>query len=533
MDVKQIRRVGKAVARYLAEFGDCFGRCDTRSYLEVYLRGQMSDLHRKSVEPMALRAGIPPRSLQAFLGLLTWDEDRLVDRLQWIVARDHAHPWAIGIVDETGMRKDGHHTACVQRQWCGSIGKVENSVVSVHTGYAVGDFHVVLDSDLFVPKSWANDPVRRKEVGMPDEVTHRSKPQIALAQIQQALANGIRVAVWTFDEHYGQSYAFLDGLDRLGQTYVAEVPCTFCGWAKEPPLRYRATPSQMRRGGGKRKFPRLAETAAPVSEVRNLVNHSPAFREQPWTPMHIKNGEKGPIVREVKAVRFFMQRNNLPTRPHWLIVTRDPQSGELKFFVSNASPGTPLEWLVYVAYSRWPIEQCFREEKDELGFDHFEVRGWQSIHRHLYLSQVSHLFLNKMREKLVAEESAQQARQTLPGDQADAPPRGVSTVDHAMDAGLVEDAVGLFSLGEGRRSAPCVSAEESDGGPDSLWRFTVAPRKTTWPPRRPYHPSRRRGADLLSPESQHRSQDEPHDNNAKKTVTNRHRRRPNQVVSGE
>ena len=230
-------------------------------------------------------------------------------------------------------------------------------MVSVHTGYAVGDSHVVLDSDLFVPESWANDPAKRKEVGIPDEVTHRSKSQIALAQIERALSNGIRVAAWTFDEHYGQSYDFLDALDRLGQTYVAEVPCTFCGWAKEPAVLHRPTSRQMRMGGGRRKFPRLAKTAAPVSEVRNLLNHSPAFRDQSWTPMHIKNGEKGPIVREVKAVRFFMRRNCLPTREHWLIVTRDPQSGELKFFVSNASPGVPLEWLVYVAYSRWPIEQ--------------------------------------------------------------------------------------------------------------------------------------------------------------------------------
>ncbi len=119
-----------------------------------------------------------------------------------------------------------------------------------------------------------------------------------------------------------------------------------------------------------------------------------------------KNGEKGARVREVKAVRFFMRRKRLPTRAHWLIVARDLHRGELKFFVSNASPGVALEWLVHVAYSRWSVEQCFREEKDELGFDHFEVRGWQSIHRHMYLSQVSHLFVNKMRRELVAEELA-------------------------------------------------------------------------------------------------------------------------------
>lgn len=532
MDVEQIRGVGRALPQYLDGFADCFGRCDTRAYLMVYVKGQTSDLHRKSVEPMALRAGVRPRSLQAFLGLLTWDDDRLVDRLQWMVTRDHGHPWAIGVVDETGMRKDGRHTACVQRQWCGSLGKVENCVVSVHTGYVVGGFHAVLDSDLFVPKSWANDPARRKEVGIPDEVTHRSKPQIALAQIERALSNGIRVAAWTFDEHYGQSYDFLDTLDRLGQTYVAEVPCTFCGWAKEPVVLYRPPPRQMRKRGAKRKFPRLSKTAAPVSEVRNLLNHSPAFRGQAWTPIHIKNGAKGPIVREVKAVRFFMRRDGLPTRPHWLIVTRDPHGGDLKVFVSNASAGTPLEWLVYVAYSRWPIEQCFREEKDELGFDHFEVRGWQSIHRHLHLSQVSHLFVSRMREKLVAEESAQQAQQTFPSDEEGAAPGSASTVDNAMDIVPAEAPVGLFSPWGGRRSAACVSAGEPDGGPDSLWNLAVASGETAWSTRRPYHPSRRRGAGPLSPASQYRSQGKPHENDAKELVTNRHRRRPNQVMLG-
>ena len=113
------------------------------------------------------------------------------------------------------------------------------------------------------------------------------------------------------------------------------------------------------------------------------------------------------MVREVKVISFRMQRDGLPTRSHWLIAARNPeQPDDVKFFVSNAPAGSPLEWLVYVAYSRWPIEQCFKEEKDELGFDHFEVRGWRSIHRHMVLTQVSHLYLNRMREHLIAEEHA-------------------------------------------------------------------------------------------------------------------------------
>jgi len=437
MDAFQIKQVGRGVEAFLAEFSDCFGRCDTESYLAVYVRGQNSNLQRKSVEPMALQAGIPPRSLQAFLSLLNWDEERVVDRVQQIVMRDHGHRWAIGSVDETGCPKKGHHTATVQHQWCGRTGKVDNCVVSVHLGYTLGGFHCLLDSDLFLPKSWANDPAKREEAGIPEEVIHRSKPEMALAQIQRALANGVRVAAWTFDEHYGQSYAFLDGLDALAQSYVAEVPSSFCGWAVYPKLVYRARPQEMHRGGRKRPIPRLAGGAAKASQVGDLLGHSPAFRDQPWTAVQLKEGEKGPMVREVKVIRFWMQRDGLPTRAHWLIVARNPEEPEtIKFFVSNAPAGTPIEWLVYVGYSRWSIERCFEEDKDQLGFDHFEVRGWKAIHRHMYLTQVSHLYLNKAREKLMAQERAQEK-------------------------------AGVFSLPGGRRRSSHLSGREPDGEPDS------------------------------------------------------------------
>ena len=497
MDVAEIRQVGRRLDRYLAEFSDCFGRCDTESYLEVYVEGQNSDLQRKSAEPIALRAGIVPRSLQVFLGSASWDEERMIDRVQEIVARDHSHPYAIGSVDETGSAKKGTHTACVQRQWNGNRGKVDNCVVSVHLGYTVGRFHSLLDGDLFLPKSWANDRKRRERAGIPDDVTHRSKPQIALAQIQRALRNGIRVGAWTFDEHYGQSYAFLDGLDALGQTYVAEVPCDFHGWAVAPRVLYRATPQEMRKKGRRRRSPRLAKTAAQASEVRNLLNHSPSFIDQSWTPIHIKDGEKGPLVREVKVIEFRMQRDGLPTRPHWLIAARNPlEPDDVKFFVSNASGGTPLEWLVYVAYSRWPIEQCFKEEKDELGFDHFEVRGWRSIHRHMALTQVSHLYLNKMREQLIAGEQ-------------------------------MEEEAGVFSLPRRRRPSSHVPRRKPYPQPDSRGPGRLVPCLALgagWPPT---SPGTRRMADQLHPKPQRCRQGRPSKDNAQEATRTGHRCRPN------
>src|SRR5262249_34595664 len=159
----------------LRQCDDCFSNCATRAHLPVYVRGQLSDLPRKSVEPMALAEGVPPRTLQEFLALLDWDDRRLVDRLHHLVARAHASPRAVRVVGETSCPKKGDKTPGVQRQYCGATGKVENCVVTVHLGYAVDDFHCLLGSDLFLPQAWAQDRERCRQAGIPDTVVYRPK----------------------------------------------------------------------------------------------------------------------------------------------------------------------------------------------------------------------------------------------------------------------------------------------------------------------------------------------------------------------
>ncbi len=403
MDATEI--AGLELADFLGGFDDCFGRSEPREHLATYIRGQLSDLERKSVEPIALAADVPPRTLQRFLELVEWDQERLRNKLQQTVVRDHADPDAIGIIDETGHPKKGKHTAGVKRQWCGNTGKVDNCVVSVHTGYVSGDFQCLLDSDVYLPKDWADDPARRRGAHIPDDVTFRTKPQIALDQIRRGLDNGIRVAAWTFDELYGRDGGFLNGLDALGQTYVAEVPSDFTGWVRSPRVLLRPTPWELLQPGGRRRFPRLAATAASASEVRHLAAKSDVFRNQKWRPFHIKDSQKGPIVWEVKHADFYRKHaDGLPGRTHTLIIARNAlDHDEVKYFVANVSAGADSEtlaWLLHVAFSRFPIEHCFRQAKDELGLDHFEVRGWRSIHRHMYVTQLSHLFCSRMRQFL-------------------------------------------------------------------------------------------------------------------------------------
>ena len=204
---------------------------------------------------------------------------------------------------------------------------------------------------------------------------------------------------WTFDEAYGRDGVFLDGLEQRQQLFVGEVPSNFHGWVLKPQVLHHG-PSPRR--GRKKKYPRLARRR-PSSEVQNLVAYSPEFREQKWQRYRIKDTDRGPEVWEVKWSVFWRKGGDgLPGRRHCLIVARNVLTGEVKYFVSNRVPGergVTLRWLLRVAFCRWSVESCFREAKEELGLDHYEVRGWRCVHRHMYLTQLSHLFCARMRQK--------------------------------------------------------------------------------------------------------------------------------------
>jgi SRSO17 transposase len=405
MEASDVARIGIHLNEFLSEFDDCFGRSEPRQHLRNYLRGQLGNLHRKSVEPIAHDVGTPVRTLQGFFERTRWDELRLRDRIQYVVARDHADPHAIGIIDESANPKKGTHTAGVKRQWRGRTGKADNCVVGVHTGYVAGDFQALLDGDLFLPEEWADDPVRRREAHVPEALGFRAKLKIAEEQVRRTPANGIRVEFRTFDSFYGRDGGFLDALETLGRNYVAEVPANFRGRLREPRVSRRPAPEDMRQRGRRQRFPRPARGNPPTSEARDLMRHSPVFRRQGWRRFRIRDGERGPMIREVRSAPFHRKHGDgLPGRVHTLFVARNVlQPAEIKYFVANVAPsrkGIALERLVYVAFSRWPIERVFQQAKDELGMDHCEMRGWRAIHRHLYVTQLSHLFCARERQRL-------------------------------------------------------------------------------------------------------------------------------------
>jgi len=244
-------------------------------------------------------------------------------------------------------------------------------------------------------------PGTSKKNYVPDNVSFRTKPQIALELIDRALGNGVRVAAWTFDELYGRDGKFLDGLEQRRQAFVGEVPMDFHGWVQKPEIR-RFGPKRSKKRGRAKEYPRRARRR-PSCEVRNLATYSPVFREQSWQRYRIKDTDKGPEVWEVKWAVFWRKgEDGLPGRRHCLIVARNVLTEEVKYFVSNRVPGAKgvtLRWLLRVAFGRWSIERCFRVAKDELGMDHYQVRGWRCLHRHFYLTQASYLFCAEIRQQ--------------------------------------------------------------------------------------------------------------------------------------
>ncbi len=415
MDAKQLRELKPMLEQYLGQFDDCFSRSEPCGNLRVYVNGQLSDLPRKSIEPMADRADVPPRTLQQFLSLADWDDARMAQRLMQIVGDQHSHPLSIGVLDETAHPKKGDKTAGVQRQYCGATGKADNCVVTVHISYVAGAFHTLLPGEMFLPQEWSDDRARCRGAGIPDTMQHRPKWQIALELRAAAVANGIRFEWMTGDEGYGEVPDFHRALDECGQRYVLEVPSIFYGWLREPEVLQKQHRAATRRGRP-RHYPRLKVKTLPCIQVRHMLRYGAAFRKQAWRKFHVKDSTVGPEVWQVKAARLYLKRDGLPTRAHWLIVARNilaPQ--EVKYFVSNAPGGTPLEVMLHVAFTRYRVEQCFEVEKSELGLDHFEVRRYRSLKRHLLLTAVSHLFLATVQEQWRGEKSAADRMPDSPG----------------------------------------------------------------------------------------------------------------------
>lgn len=396
MNFDQLASFEPALAEFLEKVRHCFKRDKTFGYLQKYILGLMADLKRKSIEPIALSCGVAVRTLQEFLAFFAWDHD-LVDKtlVRQVVERQYGKP-SIGVLDASAHAKQGKYTPGVQRQWCGEKGKKENCVIGQHLLYTDNDpgnpFSCLVASDLYLPKSWDADRDRCKRAGIPDEITYRPVWKIGIEQIKRAMAQGLRFDYVTYDEEYGKVPEFIFELDGIGQKAIGEVPSNFRVWAKKPACKSNR-----------------AEHAS--HRVDNIASHSPAFYGQSWQKMVIKDTTRGKCIWHVKSAQVYLVDHKdgkaycpVPTdRTYWLIVAQNRQTGETKYFVSNAPAKEKLETLMEIAFSRWHVEKWFERAKQECGFGAFEVRTYTSLIRHWLACRLAMYFLtdqtNRLREK--------------------------------------------------------------------------------------------------------------------------------------
>jgi len=396
MTADQVRSLQPALAALLSSFRGCFGRASTFGHWERYLLGLLADLKRKSIEPIALAAGTAVRTLQEFLSAFEWDHERVNRLLQQRVMDLHASERAIGVIDASGHPKQGKKTPGVQRQYCGETGKVDNCVVGQHLLYTNNDpknpFTCMLASDLYLPRSWADDWERRREAKIPDDLVYRPKWRIAIDQVEQATGNGVRFSWLTFDEEYGSVPAFWFELDRLGQRGIGEVRANFLCWPSRP------------------AYCSLQRAHAP-KRVDNVCRFSPVFRDRDWYRITVKETTRGPQIWELKAGRVHLVdttggRSQPTDREYWLIVARNTATGEYKYFLSNAAGGACWKQMMTAAFARWHVELWFERAKQEAGLGAFEVRTYMSLMRHWLCSRMAVFFLAEQTERLRGETSA-------------------------------------------------------------------------------------------------------------------------------
>jgi SRSO17 transposase len=390
MTTDQVQAIGPEFTAFLRPFERFFDTLKTVRHFRTYTRGLLSDLPRKTAEPIASQAGTPPRNLQQFLKACLWNHAGLTAAVQQTVRAAVADLPAdpvgtVGILDETSAVKKGTKTPGVQRQYLGCVGKVANGIVTVHLAVAKGKFKALLDSALYLPASWDADRDRCREADIPDDLGYRPKWRIGLELLARAELNGWQFDWLTFDEGYGGKPDFLRQLDLAGIQYVGEVPTTFSC-----------------RPGRRRPAVSAAAVFAQPGVKRRAAR---SFRVAQQT---------GPAaVWQVKVVAVALGDDRRPR--HRLILARNRETGEKKYFVTNAPKRVGVRRVLAAGFVRWNVEHLFRLAKSEVGLTHFEGRSYVSLMRHLALCLVVLAFVALHTRRLRGEKSGGDGGAGVPG----------------------------------------------------------------------------------------------------------------------
>jgi SRSO17 transposase len=344
--------------RLFAQMGPVFYRTESRRHAEQYLRGLLAPIQRKNGWTIAEHVGEPePKALQRFLNLSPWDVDRLLELNRDYIMEHLASPLAILVADPTGFAKKGTKSVGVQRQYSGTLGRIDNCQIATFLAYVTPDRdRVLLDRRLYLPKeSWLADQARCDEAGVPAGTDFKTRPQQVTEMIDAARTAGVPFAWFTADEEFGQNPGLRAYLETARISYVMAVPKT--------------TP--------------VTDTAGRNSEIQHLANK---LNHTAWQRRACGIGSKGFRV-------YDWALTPAADTDHEYMIRRSIDDGELAFYHCYNPSHAGFGELVNVAGARWPIEECFGAAKNEVGLDEYQVRKYDAWHRHITLAMLAHSFL--------------------------------------------------------------------------------------------------------------------------------------------
>ena len=361
--------------------------------------GQFSELERKSIEPMALEVEEGNiRGMQRFISNALWKEDDMRQTYHGLVAEEMGDPGGVLLFDESGFVKKGKESVGVARQYCGSLGKGENSQVGVFAAYASRHGYALVDTRLFMPEAWCSEGYaeRRAKCNVPEAVTFQTKPQLAVEMLRAIRREGrLPCKYLVADCLYGNRPDFLDAVDAsVGVTALVAIPSETRCWLQAPqtedkPYRYK---------GEVRSKPVVV---GPYPAARTVAALAASLPASSWYQRRVLEGTKGPIEYAFARKRVTLCKEGLPDRTVWLVIKRTlGAEPSYSYSMSNAPASTPLRTFVWLSGVRWAVEQCFEECKTELGMAHDEVRNYPGWHHHILSTMLAHFFLWRLKVRL-------------------------------------------------------------------------------------------------------------------------------------
>jgi SRSO17 transposase len=422
MKLREQEESARRFEKYVEGLASVIGHADRVGPLCDYCTGLVMPSARKSVEPLAAmtdpdRMEAQHQSLLHFIGIAEWSDERVVAKVREMVlpAIERHGPIEAWIIDDTSFPKQGRHSVGVQHQYCGQLGKQANCQVAVSLSIANHHASLPIAYRLYLPKSWADDEARRTKAHVPEAVTFKTKPRIALEQLRAALQAGVPAGAVLMDAAFGNDARLRTGITELGLSYVAGIQSNCLVWPPGTAPRRRGKPIN---NTGRRDEPDLIS-------VKKLALRLP---KKAWRTIRWREGSADWLSSRFARVRVRAAHPYLLPElitPEWLLIEwPENEAKPTKYWLSTLPENVSFRKLVGVAKLRWRIERDYQELKQEVGLGHFEGRGWLGFHHHASMCIAAYGFLVSERETIPPSEPRRPPLFAQPALPEDYRPRG-------------------------------------------------------------------------------------------------------------